>query len=470
MRINTNLKSEQLKTNNKIYNIIDIYSQQFPLRFKNKEKYFTSLGFIMGLISIIFCIFLSISELKDIFLRKNFGIISNKEYSQYAKVNLTNIPIFFALFGSNFQIQQINVDYMINVIYEQQNSSGTFKEEINVTKCNYNELIKNYPSINSHIQKELLELLYCIDTSKEINIFGNIGNKEISSLSINLFKCINTSVINTCSNSEDINNSLLNSYFFFGYLEQNIDNYNYRYPISYTLKYENIQLTTSILKKYYYYFSKVEFISDDGLLFESIRNFTFFNYDSSSIDISIPNNIFSLLNPQFGSLSFYTKNKITKIKRNYRKLSDGIANISAIINIIYFIINFIVSFFTKKILMIDIVNSSLFQNNPKTYSKSINQKFINNEINIYSQNNNDNKSHSNNRLYHVQNNFEKIINKKKINKGFEINNIDNLNNNTKINNEVITLKLYQYFLPFFIQKKIKQLYYWKNIVIKYTNV
>ncbi len=75
--------------------------------------------------------------------------------------------------------------------------------------------------------------------------------------------------------------------------------------------------------------------------------------------------------------------------------------------------------------MIDIVNSSLFQNNPKTYSKSINRKFINNEINIYSQNNNENKSYSNNRLYHVQNNFEKVINKKKINKGFEINNIDN---------------------------------------------
>ncbi len=214
---------------------------------------------------------------------------------------------------------------MINVIYGVQNSSGTIKEEINVTQCNYNELIKNYPLINSLIEKELVDLLYCIDTSKEINIFGNIGNKEISSLSINLFKCINTSEINTCSNSEDINNSLLNSYFFFGYLEQNIDNYNYRYPISYTLKYEIIQLTTSILKKYNYYFSKIEFVSDDGFLFENIRNFTFFNYDSSSIDISIPNNLFSLLDPQFGSLSFYTNNKITKIKRNYRKLSDGIA-------------------------------------------------------------------------------------------------------------------------------------------------
>ncbi len=76
---------------------------------------------------------ISISELKDIFLRTNFGLISNIEYSQYAKVNLTNIPIFFVLLGSNFQIQQINVDYMINVIYEVQNSSGTIKEEINVT-------------------------------------------------------------------------------------------------------------------------------------------------------------------------------------------------------------------------------------------------------------------------------------------------------------------------------------------------
>ncbi len=38
MRINKNLKSEQFKRNNKIYNIIYIYSQQFPLRFKNKKN------------------------------------------------------------------------------------------------------------------------------------------------------------------------------------------------------------------------------------------------------------------------------------------------------------------------------------------------------------------------------------------------------------------------------------------------
>ena len=63
-------------------------------------------------------------------------------------------------------------------------------------------------------------------------------------------------------------------------------------------------------------------------------------------------------------------------------------------------------------------------------------------------NNNENKSCSNNRFYQVQNNLEKFIYIKKLNKGFQINNIDNLNNNTKMNNKVITLKLYQYFLPY----------------------
>ena len=457
MKINENIKkSEQLKKDYKIYSIIDIYYREFPLRFKNNKNYFTSLGFIMGLISIILFIILSISELKDIFLRKNFGLISNTEYSQNAKVNLTNIPIFFALFSSNLKIQKINVDYMINVIYEVQNISGTFRKEINVTQCNYNELKKNFPSIDFHIQKESLELLYCIDTSEEINIFGNFGDKEISSLSINLFKCVNISEINTCSNPNDIQNSLLNSYFFFAYLEQNIDNYNYRYPISYNLRQENIQLTTSILKKYNYYFSRIEFLSDDGLLFENVRNFSFFNYDSSSIDISIPNNLFSVINPQFGSLTFYTNNKIIKIKRNYRKLPDGIANIEGIINIIYFIINFIVSFFTNKMLMIDIVNTSLFPNNQKIYLKSINHsKFINNEIsnNTYSLNNKKNKSSSNNRFYQPQNNLEIFFNK---NKQCRMNNINNLNNNIKFYNEGVTLKLYQYFLPFFIQKKNKK--------------
>ena len=37
-----------------------------------------------------------------------------------------------------------------------------------------------------------------------------------------------------------------------------------------------------------------------------------------------------------------------------------------------------------------------------------------------------------------------------------MNNINNLNNNIKFYNEGVTLKLYQYFLPFFIQKKNKK--------------
>ncbi len=49
------------------------------------------------------------------------------------------------------------------------NFSGLVKEEINVIQ-NYNELIKNYPLFNLLIQKEIFELLYFIDTSKEINI------------------------------------------------------------------------------------------------------------------------------------------------------------------------------------------------------------------------------------------------------------------------------------------------------------
>ena len=72
------------------------------------------------------------------------------------------------------------------------------------------------------------------------------------------------------------------------YLEKNIKNYNYRYPISYTLKHEYIQLIIYILKKYNYYFTKIHF-------FQSLL-FIHFLIMILLIYIKISNKIFIIIN------------------------------------------------------------------------------------------------------------------------------------------------------------------------------
>jgi len=69
--------------------------------------------------------------------------------------------------------------------------------------------------------------------------------------------------------------------------------------------------------------------------------------------------------------------------------------------------------------------------------------------------NNDNKSSSNNKFIFTQDNFKKSL--KQINKI----NIYNNNKDNKIQNERINLKFYQYFLPFCLQKKNKEIIFLK---------
>ena len=241
-------------TNTKFFQIIDIYSQKIPLRFKGNEEYNTSIGFILGFLTLLFYFIISFYSLKDLFQRKNFSLISNTEYSKNSAINLKNIPIFFTLLSQYFVFPEINIHFIAKIIYIKKNNSGIFQKEINVTKCNYSNFIEKYPSFTD-IEKETFELYFCIDTSENILIYGKEDESEYSSFSINLYKCVNSSEINTCSNSSTIDTLLSNVYVILGFLEKNINNYDYINPVSYNLRYEIIHFTTSIYKYYKFFFS-----------------------------------------------------------------------------------------------------------------------------------------------------------------------------------------------------------------------
>ena len=446
----TELKKFSIK-NTKFFHIIDIYSQKIPLRFKGNEEYNTSIGFILGFLTLLFYFIISFYSLKDLFQRKNFSLISNTEYSKNSAINLKDTPFFFTLLSQYFVVPEINIHFIAKIIYIQKNNSGIFQKEINVTKCNYSNFIEKYPSF-SNIEKEIFELSYCIDTSENIFLHGKEYNSEYSFFSINLYECVNSSEINTCSNSSTIDTLLSNVYVILGFLEKNINNYDYINPVSYNVRYETIHFTTSIYKHYKFFFSRIEYISNDGLLFNHIRKFNFFNLISFSIDFSMPS-IFSILNPQFGIIYFLSQEEITTIERIYKKLPEVIASIEGIISITYFFINFILSFFIEKILMIDIINNSFFIEDKKQLRLNISKT---NNKNIHLQDNNlkENKSTLNVIIYPSSETHN--FNKKQINAN---NNELHFNNKKK---EKIKFKFYQYFLPFFTQKKNEEIIFLVN--------
>ena len=78
-----------------------------------------------------------------------------------------------------------------------------------------------------------------------------------------------------CKNETYAQSILSNSFFLFTYLSKNVDHFNYSFPIQNEVRSESFSLSTTLFKKYYYKFSKSEYDSDNGFVFESLKPFTF---------------------------------------------------------------------------------------------------------------------------------------------------------------------------------------------------
>jgi hypothetical protein len=462
------LKSGNSKKNNftslknKCFKILDIYYSEIPLRFKGEKEYITLLDIIMSIFSLLTFIILTFCYLEEFWKRKNYSIISNTQYSLNESINLTNIPIFFNLLGSNFKFLKNKIDYEVMITYEKYNPLNISHEHINVKKCNVSDYMKEHPNVIIE-NFYFFEDCYCIDTSnKEILLYGKDENNQSSSLTIHLLKCVNTSENNNCVNSEISEKMLLNSYLFFGYFEENINNYNYLNPISQYFKYENIHFTTSVVKSYNYKFQKVNYISDDGIIFNKFRYFSLFNFIDLSLDISFKDNIFAIDENIFGKIIFSHNNQVLEIKRIYSKITEVIAILQAIMKITYIFCEIFISFFSQKLLKVDIFNSIIFDFDKKK-NLNFNWSVKSNEFKnlMLNRNNNDNKSNSLIRFIRKEKLIE--INHLKKNSSFEAEKIKtNKPNYLNVINNKIILQFHQFFIPLFMQKKNKNILLLEN--------
>ena len=94
------MKKKKLKKNFSLINLfdsIDIYGLNFPLRYKTKSSYTSNLGIIFSIISYIILIIYSIICFIQLFYHKSFTILSENDNSIKNFINLSEIPFMFGL-------------------------------------------------------------------------------------------------------------------------------------------------------------------------------------------------------------------------------------------------------------------------------------------------------------------------------------------------------------------------------------
>ena len=149
----------------------------------------------------------------------------------------------------------------------------------------------------------------------------------------------------TIVKNDKIKTKIKNGFFYLIFPEYEIKHYNYLNLISETYKFHLFKFHSKFSKSYEFYFSEINYLSDDGFLFSNIKEEKLFSFDSIFLDISDS----TINESMIGSIEFISNRKVQKYQRIYLKIQYILADIATLIGFINIIMKFITRFFTKKI-------------------------------------------------------------------------------------------------------------------------
>lgn len=244
--------------------------------------------------------------------------------------------------------------------------------------------IEDVPSNPALIQQLGLKNAYCLK-NKNFKLEGYWDESEIFYVDVELYPCSNETMNNTCKTPEEINNFFSKKRKFFqayfhvvGYQAD-----DYLDPIK--EKYENIYqlVDNQLFKKYYIFLKNLEVITNDGWFFSQISSETNIMIDKTNTDVLLRD---SDKNGSLSELVFFASHEFSKNTRRYQNLSETLANLLGIGNLLIFFCYLVTNFMNHIKNMTSILNSlyvfpmkSNLNIMEKVSSNQTKKKFLRNE-------------------------------------------------------------------------------------------
>ncbi len=372
-----------------IYNMLkkfDIYGHNFRLRYKKEIEYSTYCGIFFSLISITIILTISISHILKMINGTNFSLLTNCVYTNNIEINLSSYPLLFGLYHYTTLIEY-NPSYITLRMDRNEHISikdGDYKIErnsysIELEKCtlnNFSEYIDLFNESNFDYNK-----YYCVKPNQNLTIKGHYGDQinGYTTLEFHLIKCENTTENNNhCKSSEEIDKYLENTAISIVYVSKNIDHFNRNNPIYSFINSDSFAITSNHVKRYYYFFSKEKYFTDNGIIFNSNEEYELFQYHHTNFDF-VEKEIQSYYSTStLIEINLTCMDLITEYTRTYTKIQDILSYIGGIYDIIFTFFHLVSYNFIKKCFIINI-GKSFITSDCKTISSSKNNSDSSNE-------------------------------------------------------------------------------------------
>lgn len=343
------------KKNSFLLSFFSIYGNSFPLYYQKHTKYSSSLGIFLGILSIIIILLLIIHNIIFLFNHSIFDIISLNNYKINQTLNFSEIPIMIKL-TSDKKIS----DYSINVYKKNYNilNSNIIIDTypIYIESCNDSSYKEKFPEMKQFSLSEFI----CIRPNQNLSIYNNYNDI------INGFETFNI-VFNVNKTNLHLNNTFISIIF----LNNNIDHFNYNNPIQYMFDNKNFKIEYGLTKKFIFYFSSILYENDIGFISKKYKSFNSFKFQELLYDSYINyNNEFNIFNNNsLLEIEFSCNNKELKYIRKNLKFQDFFSKIGGFIFFLTFLFQKITIYFSSKSLILNIINTMIYQNLSKVEVK-----------------------------------------------------------------------------------------------------
>lgn len=312
---------------------IDFCGQTITLEHNKSNIFKTKQGGVMSFCIVLTFIIITFIFGKEIYQRSKPNINSSTTKLETSDIKLDGQPFLFSLLLNNTNVKDLSQFLTISATLEYTNKNGETNYTYNYLPVSICDITKyKYYEKNSSADRTY----YCPEFSNTI-ISNEINDLNSTNLSFLIEKCDSKEKNNNCYTNidQEFNNLQLYLTVVNNYLNS-LSYDNFLVQKEYT---QMISLSNSILKEIEIEMSNNSFTTDNDWLFDSPEVYNYisidkFKFQSSSIRIE---------NQKKAYISLSSMTTVSNVKRDYLKLTDVIAKIGGIINVIYILCQFLFS-------------------------------------------------------------------------------------------------------------------------------
>ena len=465
----------------------DFLNVPTSLGYKKEYFYATNMGATLTIFFFLVMIILVSYQIIILYKKSSFTLIFNQYTDLLQTIDFSETPILFQMTNYNNKIMDFDKKLFELVAYNMESTvtkyeNGTINRKVKNTIVELEKCDKIYSNKTEYSELNLSNY-FCIKPGQNMTAFGLLGDKinPYKGLRIYINRCKGPD----CYDDSEIEKQFHNSKFYLYYLSLSS---NMLYLDSDNIKFQLFtkfcSLSTNLLKKIVFTFDLGRFHLYNNILFKNNVSFDYLLGNEYSLDVDFDST--STLQGDDNTIayvSFHYGGKIVETRKEVLTIYESLTIIGNIFNIILTIFKVINSYYSNKILFVDIF-SNIFFTKEKQKLNFKNNLQLNNSINFNKKNSPNIKNNLNDSGHIAFNNKNININKNNSIKQISNKNIiatdknpipkrksqvflENKGNITKVN------LIYYYILPLWVikrNKNLKNFYFIKDRICQYFSI